>query len=295
VKAALVTCRGLAAYCVLAASVSAHGQPAAPAGKGALARIGETGVVRIGYRENASPFSSAAPGAQPRGYSIDLCQAVVEDLSAALGGKSLRIEYRPVTTESRLDQVARGGIDLECGATTITEERSKRVAFSPPIFVAGTRLLVKRGSALHGMRDMAGRTIVTVTGTTNARAMLSQAAGAARGLRVSSARSYETAVAMLDNGAADALAADDILITGFLQDRGLRDRYIMVGETLTQDLYGIAHAPDPALADVVKVTFARLAASRELRTLHEKWFQPLGLPMGAHLESLFQGLGLPPR
>ena len=50
-----------------------------------------------------------------------------------------------------------------------------------------------------------------------------------------------------------------------------------------------------ALADAVKVTFARLAASRELRSLYDKWFVPLGLPMGAYLESIFQGLGMPAR
>lgn len=286
--AALVGCGAL----LLAFTATAQ---TAPSPSGALERIKQQGVVRIGYRLNAAPFSSAGPDGRPKGYSIDICHAIVEDLSAALAGTSLRTEYRLVSTEDRLDQVIQGRVDLECGATTDTPERRERVGFSPPTFVAGTRLLVKRGNSLHSLRDMAGRTIVTVTGTTNARAMVALASGRVRDLRVTAAPSYEQALAMIDLGEADALAADDILIVGFLESRGLRERYIMVGEPLTQDFYGIVFPRDPALADVVKVTFARLAASRELRTLHDKWFLPLGLPVGAYLESLFQGLGMPAR
>src|SRR5688572_8458056 len=118
---------------IRALAVAAVLLAAMPAAAQVLERIRETGVVRIGYRENAMPFS-AMTGAEPHGYSIDLCRAIVQDLSAAVGGKPLRIEYRRVTPQDRLDQVISGRIDLECGATTITEERGARVAFSPVIF-----------------------------------------------------------------------------------------------------------------------------------------------------------------
>lgn len=278
----------------LVLSLDATAQASAPAG-GALEQIKQRGIVRIGYRANAVPFSSAGPNTRPQGYSIDLCHAIVEDLSAAIGGKKLLIEYTLVTTEDRLDLLSRGHIDLECGATTDTAERRERVAFSPTIFVAGTRLLVKRGESLHSLRDLSGRTVATVTGTTNQRAMVALGPGRVPNLRITAFPSYGQALAALALGEVQALAADDILIMGFLESHGMRDRYIMVGDPLTQDLYGLTFARDPALADVVKVTFARLAASRELRTLYDKWFLPLGLPMGAYLESLFQGLGMPAR
>jgi ABC-type amino acid transport substrate-binding protein len=288
---------------VAAAPVDAQvDEPPAQALAGALKRIRNTGVVRIGYRESAVPFSFAKAGVEPYGYSIDLCREIAEDLAAAVGGRALRIEFRRVTPQDRLDQVASGRIDLECGSTTITTERRHRVAFSPVIFVAGTRLLVKRGSALHSMRDLAGRTVVAVTGTTNARAMTVLGAGRVRGLRVTNAGSYDQALAMVDIGSADALAADDILIMGLIAERGLGDRYLMVGDPLSPEPYGIAFAAgDAALADVVRTTFARLAASRELRRIYAKWFlRPLpsgariGLPMSTELERSFEVLGLPP-
>jgi ABC-type amino acid transport substrate-binding protein len=267
---------------------------------GALARFSEGGVVRIGYREGAVPFSWSTGGAAPRGYSIELCLAIVEDLSKALA-KPLRVEYRPVTAETRLDLVTEGRIDLECGSTSVTEERQARVAFSPLMFVGGTRLMVKRSSALHSLRDLGGKTVVAVAGTSNARALLGQA-NRVRDLRVRMTRTYDEALTMVDTDSAEAFAGDDVLIAGLLAERQWRERYIMVGDPLTKETYGIAFARgDPALAAAVKATFVRLATSGELRRMYGKWFlQPLptgftlGLPMSAHLTSAFRDLGLPP-
>jgi ABC-type amino acid transport substrate-binding protein len=246
------------------------------------------------------PFSWTRAGAAPRGYSIDLCLAIVEDLAKA-AGKPLRVEYRVVTPETRLDLVAEGRIDLECGSTTVTEEREKRVAFSPLIYVGGTRLLVKRGNAVYSLRDLTGKTVVAVAGTTNARALLAQA-GRTRDVRLRTTRGYDEAVTMLDTENADALAADDVLLAGLLIERRWHDRYIVVGDPITREPYAIAFPrDDAALAAAVYATFARLATSGELRRVYGKWFlQPLptggtlGLPMGAHLSSVFKELGLPP-
>jgi ABC-type amino acid transport substrate-binding protein len=265
-----------------------------------LERFRESGAVRIGVRDAAVPFSFAGPDGQPRGYSIDLCRAIVEDLSKA-AGKTLRIEYRHVTPETRLDAITQGRIDLECGSTTVTEEREARVAFSPLIFVGGTRLMVRRGAALHSLQNMGGKTVVAVAGTTNARALLAQSTRGSN-IRVRTSRGYDEAVTMLDTDNADALAADDVLIAGLIAGRGWQDKYIMVGDPLTREPYAIAFPRgDPALAAAVDATFRRLATSGELRRIYGRWFlQPLptgaalGLPMGTHLSSVFKELGLPP-
>jgi glutamate/aspartate transport system substrate-binding protein len=266
-----------------------------------LDRIKQSGVVAIGYREAAVPFSFLSPKGQPVGYSIELCQAIVDELRTATGRKDLRIDYRRVTPTNRIDQVASGRVDLECGATTITQERAGRVAFSPIIFAAGTRLLVKRGSAIHSLQGLEGKTVAGVSGTTNARALYTLGAGRVRKLRITTADSYEHALAQLGTGAVDAVAADDILMAGLLVEKGLRSEYLMVGDPLTTEPYAIAFAKgDAAMAEVVNKAFARFATSGRLRPTYEKWFlQPLpsggalGLPMNAALEDAFRALGMP--
>jgi glutamate/aspartate transport system substrate-binding protein len=57
---------------------------------------------------------------------------------------------------------------------------------------------------------------------------------------------------------------------------------------------------DPAFDTVVKDAFERLATSRELEQIYNKWFltklptgERLNLPMSAQLRSIFEVLGLP--
>lgn len=277
-------------------------EPPARALTGVLKRIKEAGAVRIGYREGAIPFSFLGPDGRPYGYSIDICQAIVEDIAEAVGVALLRVEYGRVTPSDRIDQVAEGRIDLECGASTNTAERRKRVAFSPLIFIAGTKLLVKRGSAVRSARDLGGRTVVVARGTTNEAVMRQLAAAPGRGFVVEAAEDYLQALEQLAAGKADALAADDILIAGYLAEKGLRRQYAMVGDLLSFEPYGIMFAKDdPPLAEAVDAAFRRLAATREIRSIYNKWFLRalpsglrLGLPMDTRLGRSFQVLGLPP-
>lgn len=269
---------------------------------GVLKRIKDAGVVRIGYRQAAVPFSIEGPDGRPYGYSIDLCHEIVEDLARAAGVATLRTEYRQVTPADRIAQVVDGRIDLECGATTNTAQRRTLVAFSPLTFVAGTRLLVKRGSPVRSLRDLAGRQVVVVRETTNEEAMRQLASARTRSFAVLAADDYEQALQTLASGAADALAADDILLTGFLAEQGLRGQFAVVGELLSYEPYGIMFArDDPALAEAVESAFRRLATTREIRWIYNKWFLRrlpsgirLGLPMSAELQRSFEVLGLPP-
>jgi glutamate/aspartate transport system substrate-binding protein len=276
--------------------------PAVPQAElsGTLKRIRDAGVVRMGYRDAAIPFSYRGSEGRPVGYSVDLCLAIAEEIAAAIGGPRPRFEFYMVTTASRIDQVAGGRLDLECGTTSNTEERQARVAFSPVIFVAGTRLLVPRGSGVHSLRDLEGKRVVGVAATSNARAMVALGPAKVRNLRVTNAAGYEVAFSMLAAGTADAMAADDILIESLLDERGLRDQYVMVGDPITHEPYGIVFARgDPAMAAVVQAAFRRLASTGELRRIYERWFvqalpsgRRLGIPMNTLLEKEFRALGM---
>jgi len=298
-------CTSLLALGVLLAPNDASAQVDEPAARtltGVLKRIKSSGVVRIGYRAQAVPFSYEVREGQPHGYSIDLCEAVAADIAGEIGVSSLRTEYRRVTPADRIDQVADGRVDLECGASTNTAERRTRVAFSPLIFVSGTRLLVRRGEGVHSLREIAGRRVAVVRGTTNEAVIHQFAARSAPAFTVLAAEDHVQALAWLSDGRADALAADDILIVALLAESGLQRQYAVVGELLSYEPYGIMFARDDApLAEVVDGTFRRLAVSREIRWIYDKWFMRslpsgvrLGVPMSIQLERSFQVLGLPP-
>jgi glutamate/aspartate transport system substrate-binding protein len=136
-----------------------------------LANIKKTHVVRLGYRESSPPFSFLDQANRPIGYSLELCEAIVDEIGVEVDDSNLKIEYVKVTSDSRIAAVVENQIDLECGSTTANAERAKQVAFSPLIFVAGTKLMVPKASTVSAPKDLQGKSVVVTKGTTNEQAI----------------------------------------------------------------------------------------------------------------------------
>jgi ABC-type amino acid transport substrate-binding protein len=267
---------------------------------GRLARIKSTRVVHVGYREAAVPFSYLGPDAKPVGYSIDVCRAIVATIAEDFG-VALSIDYEPVTVQNRIERIVSGTIDLECGATSITAERQREVAFSPAIFVTGTRIVVLRKSAIREVADLRGRTVAVVRGTTNEAAMREVGRLRRLGLDLVATDGYREALELLTSGRAVALAADEVLAQGYLAETGKASEFMVVGEQLSFEPYGIMYPrDDPQLAEVVERTLRGLASSREIAWFYERWFvQPLpsgrrmDLPKSIELRRTLEIIGLP--
>jgi glutamate/aspartate transport system substrate-binding protein len=247
------------------------------------------------------PFSYLNRRQQPIGYSIDLCREIVEDASAELDGMEIKIAFAPVTPANRLQKVASGEIDLECGSTTANVQRRKEVAFSPIFFVAGTKLMVPKSSSISSYRDLAGKTAVVTAGTTNEAALRTLSDKQKLGITIITAPDHAQSLETLASGKAAAFATDDVLLYGFIATaKDARDMKV-VGEYLSYDPYGLVYRrDDPAFAAVVERAFARMAAERRLTELYNKWFlrrlptgETLNLPMSPQLEEVFRMLGQP--
>jgi glutamate/aspartate transport system substrate-binding protein len=268
---------------------------------GTLKKIKDSKAMTLGYRESSIPFSYLNRPGDPMGYSIDLCNAVVDETSKELEGLEIAVKYKKVTAETRIPAVRSGEIDLECGSTTANFERKKEVAFSPIFFVAGTKLLVPRSSDIASYRNLRGKTIVATAGTTNEAAVRAISERQKLGIRLVIGKDHAESFALLKAGNADAFATDDVLLYGLVATDKSADRYHVVGEYLSYDPYGLMYRKDdPDFAAIVDRTFSRLAQSRELVQLYNKWFQQrlptgerLDLPMSPQLEEIFRVQGVP--
>jgi len=265
-----------------------------------LKRIDETGVVRIGHRENSPPFAFLDAKGNPIGYSLDLCEIIVDEVAREVG-KNLTVEYRPVTPENRFERLTSGAIDLECGSTTNTAERRKVVAFSPTTFVTGTKLLVRRGSNIRSLRDLAGKTIVLTRGTVHETAIPKLAERQKLPISFVFTADHNESFQTLTAGKADAFANDEVQLYGMLAETRSASDFRVVGDFLTYADYALMlRKDDPELAEVVERAFHKLAGSREIVAIYERWFMrplPSGvrlkLPMSPHLEEIFRVQGLP--
>ena len=267
---------------------------------GTLKKIAESGAVRIGHRENSPPFAFLDANKKPIGYSLDLCEVVVEEIAAEIG-KDVNVQYRPVTPENRFELVNSGAIDLECGSTTNNVERRKIAAFSPTMFVTGTKLLVRRGSGILNFRDLAGKTVVLTRGTVQEAAVPKLAERQKIPIKFVFASDHKESFETLAAGKADAFANDDVQLHGMLAETKSGAEFRVVGDFLTYADYALMfRKDDPEFAEVVERAFRRLAGSREIVAIYERWLlKPLpsgvrlNLPMSPHLEELFRVQGLP--
>ena len=133
-----------------------------------LTHIAKTGELRMGHREASHPFSYKDPATgQVRGYSVDICTKIYEELKKELKRPDLRLTYVLVDGKNRLADLKNNVVDLECGTTTNTLERQKEVAFSHHIFIATTAFLVRKDSGIKTVDDLNGKRIAVERKTTN--------------------------------------------------------------------------------------------------------------------------------
>lgn len=263
-----------------------------------LANIKKTHVVRLGYRESSPPFSFLDQANRPIGYSLELCEAIVEEIGVEVDDSDLKIEYVKVTSDNRIPAVVQNQIDLECGSTTANAERGKQVAFSPLMFVAGTKLMVPKTSTISAPRDLKGKTVVVTKGTTNEQAMHAVDAKFSLGLKIVTAADHEQSYQTLVDQKADAFATDDILLYGLIARHKAQDKFKVTGDYLSYDPYGIMFRKgEPQLTAVVERTFRKLASNHDLIPLYQKWFvarlptgEKLDVAISPQLEDSFKAL-----
>ncbi len=294
-KRAFIVVKFAAVVLMTLAALQLGAQTAPPQLVGTLAKVRESGSITIGHRESSIPFSYRSVRGKPMGYSIDLCKLLVDAISEEVG-RDITIKWQPVTSESRIAAVVSGQVDLECGSTTNNLERQKQVSFSPTMFVSGTKLLVKKGSSIKSFRDLVGKKVVVTAGTTNDKTMRELAVKFKIDMILSVAEDHAASFAQLQAGQVDAFATDDVLLYGLLAQNKAQADYVVTGDMLSYDPYGIMYRKgDAQLAQLVNDTFHSLAEDGEIERRYRRWFLrklpsgvSLDLPMSPQLETIIQ-------
>ena len=264
----------LLALLLFACSLPVHAQTLT----GTLKKIHDSSVIRLGYRESSPPFSSAGTDNRPSGYSIDLCAYVVGAVQKQLGLPTLRIQWVPVTAANRIDQVASGNVDLECGTTTITLGRMERVDFSSMIFIDGASMLVRADSGVRRIADVIGKRVAVVSGTTSE----AQLRTAIREERVKVTlvpyASEPAALGALREKNVDAYANDRLLLIGLALSEGA-DKVAILDEDFSVEPYALMmRRNDADFRLAVNRALAHLYRSVELTDIYNKWFGKYGRP-----------------
>ena len=267
---------------VAVAALTLAGHAAAQQVEGTLKRIKDTGTIKIGFRENSPPFSYLSPDKKPVGYSIDLCERIARATQQELKLPDLKIQYVPVTVETRADAVANGTVDIECGSTTMTISRQEKVDFTSLTFVDGGGFLVARASGIQGVTDLAGKRIGVITGTTTERALKDELQKAGVTATLVNMPDHNRGFAAVQGGQTDAYASDRVLLVGLLVQANAADKFALADQQFSFEPYAfMVRRNDSAFRLVANRTLARLYRSGDIGPIFGRWFGMLGKPSPA--------------
>jgi glutamate/aspartate transport system substrate-binding protein len=283
---------------LLAAACAAVAAPAAAQElTGTLKKIKDTNTIVVGHRESSIPFSYYDDKQQVVGYAMDLCAKVVDAMKKQLNLPNLQVKLNPVTSQTRIPLMTNGTIDMECGSTTNSIERQKQVAFSVAYYVTEIRMVTKASSGIKSLADLNGKAVVTTTGTTSDRLIREHEKGQHVDVKNVYGKDHAESFLMVETDRAAAFVMDDILLAGLVANAKNPKDFVIVGETLRVEPYGVMMRKDDApFKKLVDDTLSGLMKSGEAEKLYNKWFMSpipprganLNLPMSPKLREAFQ-------
>jgi ABC-type amino acid transport substrate-binding protein len=260
-----------AVSCALFVSVAAVSAQTHVPSDSRLKSIVAKKVIRIAYRADARPFSFVNDAKEPLGYTVDLCKQVARSIEKQFGLQELKIEWVPVTVETRFSAVAGGKADMECGSSTVTLGRMKEVDFSIFVFVESTGVLVAGASKIQSFAELAGKKVALVSGTTNERAVTELVHQQKLDITLVAVKDRDEGIAALEAGKVDGFASDKLLLAGAQIKHP--EAFVLLPEDLSIEQYAIAlPRGDWALRLAVNTGLAQVFRSGRTAEVFERWF-----------------------
>ena len=238
-----------------------------------LEKVARTGTLTIGTRRASPPFGFVNKNNEWVGFSIDLVEQAIKPVVERKLGKPIKVEKKESTPATRIPLLATGAVDLIAGTMTDTRPRRESVDFSLTFFVTGAQFLVKKGSPIRGIQDIAGKRIAAQQGSTNARIIRERVPGA----QLREFPDQPAAFQALTQGQVDAYTNDGIQLAGLKAKAPTPADWVIVGDFYSYEPYGMAlRKNDSDFRQVVNVGLMEAIESGKYAELYEKWFGARG-------------------
>ena len=174
-----------------------------------LEEIIERGKLIVAVKDNVRPLGFTNEENRLQGLEIDLARRLAKEIL----GDPEAVVLQPVSNQERLQKVIDGEVDLAIARVTINAPRARIVSFSPYYYLDGTGIITNNYQ-LQGLSQLStARIAVLKRSSTIAviRAELPQA-------QLIGVSSYQEALNLLESGDIDAFAADNSILTGWIQE-----------------------------------------------------------------------------
>lgn len=252
-----------------------------PSHGGNLERIQAAKVLRIGVKTDAPPFCFQDKDGPPRGFDVDIGYRLARFLG-------VEPNFVPVAGPERIERLKHGDVDVVIATLTATRRRARDVDFSLPYFQDQQGLLVKADSPLQSYRDLAGRKVAAIAGSTS----IDNLKVVSPDAELVVVQSLYEAFEKLRSGAVGAVTGDGLQLQGLRLGAADGSAYRIAGEGFSVEPYVVGLPQnDSQFRARVDEFLTELWNSGAWTRLFNKW---LGAQSPYNLEARFQMPVLPP-
>ncbi|MBB1598670.1 amino acid ABC transporter substrate-binding protein [Variovorax sp. UMC13] len=231
-----------------------------------LADIQKKGELVVGVLGTAEPYSFIDPKTRELvGYEVDLGR----ELARKLGVKPV---FKQLAVAARIPELQQGHVDVLAAALARTPERETQIDFSLPTFITGQKVLVKKGSEVKTLPQLAGQRVVTVKGGT-------QEANIRKAVPTVEVVTFENApqaFQALQQGKGAGYVDDEAALIDAIAKLGPAGKnYELLAQNVSTTTVAVGlKKGEPALKTAVDDTLRELEKSGQAEKIFFKWYGP---------------------
>jgi polar amino acid transport system substrate-binding protein len=232
--------------------------------------LGSAGVAQaqnkelvVGSSATYRPFAYETPTKEIVGYDVDIIKAVAQK-----AGLQIKIVNTPFT--GIFAALNNGDVDLVISGVTINDKRRQSYDFTMPYFEARQLIAVPQTSTAKTLKDLAGKKIGVVTGSSG-----DDTASREFGKTNPDIRRFESTpmvISELANSGLDAAIGDNGVIAFRVQEH--KQLKTVNDPSFPKEYFGIVvKQGNKALLEKLNTGLAAIKADGSYATIYKKWFQ----------------------
>ena len=227
----------------------------------AIQKIVKKGTLNVGVKQDVPNFGYySAKTNTYEGMEVDLAKKIADELK-------VKVNYIPVTTQTREPLMDNGTIDLLIGTYTINDERKASYAISNPYYYDQIGFLVLKDSGINKISDLNGKTIGVSQGASTKAALQEYASAHNLKFNYVQLGSFPELAVSLYAHRVNAFSVDKSILSGYesKKTKTLKEGF------KTQE-YGIASSKsNQELIDYTNDLIAKWQKDGSLQKLYDKY------------------------